>query len=131
MKKNEIIAEITQLLFREPIDYALLHTDDSGIFNVSDKSIEIDIYESAENDCSALENRICSLIENFSIKINKLNHLSNYRKYEAIMYGQLLFVKNRTAYIDQKHILMLDYLDFQPAYRQIIDHKIGKMKGSI
>jgi hypothetical protein len=127
--KNELIAEMVELLFKEPVDFAVLHTDDGGIFNLVEDKIEIAIYESADNDCQILENLLSQCNRDYCVSVNKINKLSSHEFYEKLLYGEVLFVKNREEYNELKYNAMLEYLDFRPNYEKMVSHQLSKMKG--
>lgn len=125
LNKANIVKDLSSALFkREEIVFALLH----GSFIVEEKFNDIDVAVFIKEQTGSILqyelNLEAELIISGSfpkeIDIRIFNKAPLYFQYNVIKNGDLLFTKSNDVFYDFKELVIRDYLDFLPHYREYL-----------
>ena len=125
INKENIIRDLSSVLFnREEILFVIIHGSFINKDNFNDIDVAVYLKEYPESILQyelGLEAKlIMSDLFPREVDIRVINKAPLYFQYNVIRNGTLLFTKKNEVYADFKELVIRDYLDFLPHYREYL-----------
>ncbi len=133
MHINEIIQNVSELIYSYPSEFAVLygyHTYDN---DYSVWAIKIAVYMEDYEKYSELTELISTVVDDSlkdeNIKLLNLAYTQPYRLYELYMSGKLLFAKNRDFFNRIISDAMVRYFDYLPVSDMFLENSVKRIEG--